>query len=138
MEILPLACIYLQCVVATWSSLAQFLDRLGLLPVQLLPVKGAPTLMQHGQGAKQWIHVETLETAAKLATLRYASTTAAEMIEAVGVGQVRVSSGQGQQVHGHHASLRLPQGLPLRILQACGRRGHDVAAVSVYPSQTAG
>jgi hypothetical protein len=59
-------------------------------------VKGLPAYVQDGQGAKQWIHVETqgadrYDTRFKLNTPHYAPTTATEMIEAEGVGKARVS-----------------------------------------------
>lgn len=73
-----------------------FLSDNGMPPERVLPVKGAPSYVQDGQGAKQWIVVETIgqeryESRFKLATPHYSPTTATEMIEAQGVGKARVS-----------------------------------------------
>lgn len=73
-----------------------FLSDNGMPPERVLPVKGLPTYVQDGQGAKQWIAVETIgqeryESRFKLATPHYSPTTATEMIEAQGVGKARVS-----------------------------------------------
>lgn len=73
-----------------------FLSDNGMPPERMLPTKGLPAYVQDGQGAKQWIHIETsgadrYETRFKLATPHYAPSTATEMIEAEGVGKARVS-----------------------------------------------
>jgi hypothetical protein len=73
-----------------------FLSDNGTPPERMLPTKGLPAYVQDGQGAKQWIHIETsgadkYESRFKLATPHYAPTTATEMIEAEGVGKARVS-----------------------------------------------
>jgi hypothetical protein len=73
-----------------------FLSDNGMPPERTLPTKGLPAYVQDGQGAKQWIHVETqgdarYDSRFKLATPHYAPTTATEMIEAEGVGKARVS-----------------------------------------------
>jgi hypothetical protein len=73
-----------------------FLSDNGMPPERTLPTKGLPAYVQDGQGAKQWIHIETsgadkYESRFRLATPHYAPTTATEMIEAEGVGKARVS-----------------------------------------------
>ncbi len=73
-----------------------FLSENGYPPEQVLPVKGSPSYVQDGQGAKQWVYIETqaqerYDSRFNLKTPHYAPTTATEMIEAEGVGKARVS-----------------------------------------------
>jgi len=80
----------------TFRVKVTFLSENGYPPEQVLPVKGSPSYVQDGQGAKQWVYIETqaqerYDSRFNLKTPHYAPTTATEMIEAEGVGKARVS-----------------------------------------------